>query len=178
MTKRFRALSFFLILLSGTVLLGFGCKAKSPEAPMTGESGAGSLLTEPNDFHSNLWIKKDTDVVRGAVPAPDGKSKADMLRFKKKDATVFQADNTPVKPGDTVTGSIWLWAKEPVIIKIGVIRHCEDGNYEGTFKDFKVSDKPAEYKASHTFTMPHGCARLQLYSHKEQEVYAWGAKLY
>ncbi len=181
-------LSLILILLLLSVLIGVGCKAKEStetkpaEAPTTAPTttstaSAGNLIKDENDFSSKLWIKKDAIVTPAAVSAPEGQGKADMIKFKKKEAIIFQGDNLLVKPGDTASGSMYLWAKQPVILKIGIIRHCDNSDFEGTFKDIRLTDKPVQYEVSHTFAKPHGCARIQLFSHKNQEIYAWGAKL-
>ncbi len=173
-------LSLLLILLLSSVLIGAGCKAKESAETKPAETptaSAGNMIQDENDFSSKLWTKRDVTVTPGAVSAPEGDGKADMIIFKKKDAVIFQGDNVPVKPGDTASGSIWLWATQPVIVKIGIIRHCGNSELEATYKDVKLTDKPVKYEVNHTFAKEHGCARIQLYSHKVQELYAWGAKL-
>ena len=163
------------------VMIGVGCKAK--EQPNTQQTGSSSMaasspmIQDENNFDSKLWKKQGVTITPAAVAAPDGKGKADMIKFEKKDATIFQQDKVPVKAGDTVSGSMYLWAKSPVTIMLSVARGCEDENYESEIQKITLTQTPVRYDVKHAFKMTHDCSRIQLISYGEAEIYAWGAKL-
>ncbi|MCP4221453.1 MAG: SGNH/GDSL hydrolase family protein [bacterium] len=132
-----------------------------------------------HDFYTGLWEKLGAiEVTPNCTTAPDGSSNADKITFNGK-SHFLQSDNIPVREGDEVRGSIWLWAKNSTSLRLSISRHKTPRKYEGTTKILNIVNKPKRFRISHTFERNAGSARLQLYSPKGiVEVYAWGAQLY
>lgn len=80
-------------------------------------------------------------------------------------ASMYRVDSTPLKKGDTITASAWLWSDTPTETKgltLIVMRHDRGvGEGAGTEID-KLGSTPQAFQASYTFRNPHDAVRIQI----------------
>ena len=126
----------------------------APAAPKIVETGS--------DAFETWYVLGDVDVKDRAGDAPDGTVTADEVRFFSDALLSGVWAQTAVAAGDTLEGSVWLWAEQPTEMVVYIAPACQSTSEAPSFEFVTATPEPQKFTVRKTFEEAQGCAQLQL----------------
>lgn len=145
-------------------------ETQTPQEPRVFEAGESNFET---------WTMRGGATVADAMAqAPDGSRAADLIQLESTSVVGQSRSDMPVDAGDTIVGSVWLWADQDTRIVLQLVRWCSDTESEVATEVVPVTSEPTRFMVSHTFEYAHDCVRFQIAANGvETDVFAWNASV-